>query len=304
MNCDACPPAGNDLRRTSTGKALALLITLGGLVGCAAEPVGSPDDPTERDVLTVAVSIAPQAYLVERVGGPRIRTQVMVGPGASPATYEPKASQLRDLARADVYVSIGVPFETTWMKRFAAANPRMQIVDVTGGTVLMSTGGQPDPHTWLSPRLVAAQAAVLRDALVAIDPAHRGEYDANLEALRSDIAALDTRIRAALDKVTERAFIVFHPSWGYFARDYDLEMIPIEVGGTEPAPAELVRIIGTARRRGIRVVFAQPEFSTAQASTIAAAIGGEVLLISPLERDWLANLDRVASTLAQALNPR
>ena len=100
-----------------------------------------------------------------------------------------------------------------------------------------------------------------------------------------------------------RRFLVFHPSWGYFAQEYGLEQIPVEVGGQEPSAAELAKVIALAQEEGIRVVLAQPEFSTQAAETIAREIGGEVLLVSPLAPDWLANMRRVAETFARALEP-
>jgi zinc transport system substrate-binding protein len=79
-------------------------------------------------------------------------------------------------------------------------------------------------------------------------------------------------------------------------------MIPIEIGGQEPSAAELAALIAEARGEDIRVIFAQPEFSTRSAETIAQEIGGKVLLISPLAPDWLDNLRRVAETFAEGLS--
>ena len=95
--------------------------------------------------------------------------------------------------------------------------------------------------------------------------------------------------------------MVFHPAWGYFGDDFELEMIPIEVGGQEPSPAELADLITTAREENIKVIFVQPEFSTENAETIATEIGGKVLPISPLAEDWLTNLRQVANTFAEVL---
>jgi zinc transport system substrate-binding protein len=137
--------------------------------------------------------------------------------------------------------------------------------------------------------------------LAELDPTHATAYAANLAALERDIAALDADLRATLAGVQGRKFMVFHPSWGYFARDYGLEQIAVEVGGQEPSAQELAALITTARAEGIRVVFAQPEFNTANATTIAREIGGEVLLISPLAEDWLDNLRTVADAFGSAL---
>jgi zinc transport system substrate-binding protein len=174
-------------------------------------------------------------------------------------------------------------------------------VDTTEGIERVGGPENPDPHIWLSPLLVQIQAETIAEALIALDQAHADAYRANLDAFVAHIAELDADIRETLDGVEQRRFMVFHPSWGYFARDYGLEMIPIEVGGQEPSAAELAGLIARAREEEIEVIFAQPEFSTEAAETIAAEIGGEVLLISPLAEDWLGNMRRVADVFAEQL---
>jgi zinc transport system substrate-binding protein len=246
----------------------------------------------------------------------------MVLPGSSPATYEPKPEQLAALSQADAYVSIGVPFEQAWLDRIASANSEMLIVDTTAGVERMPMRAHhhpgeekehkeeephegepenPDPHVWLSPALVKIQVQTIYEALVELDPAHQDAYKANLDSFIADVDVLDADLRETLEGVKSKQFMVFHPAWGYFARDYGLEMIPIEVGGQEPSAAELAALITEAQEGDIQVIFAQPEFSTRDAKTIADEIGGEVLLISPLAPDWLDNLHRVADTFAEVL---
>ena len=93
--------------------------------GCAT-PASTP--PLASG-LQITVSVVPQKYFVQRVGGEHVTVNVMVLPGANPATYEPKPEQLKALSRADAYISIGVPFEATWLPKIRAANGAMQIVD-------------------------------------------------------------------------------------------------------------------------------------------------------------------------------
>ena len=261
------------------------------------------------------MSIVPQEYFVKRIGGEHVTVNVMVQPGASPATYEPKPEQLKALSRADAYVGIGVPFESAWIERIAGANRQMLIVDTTQGIARVPMvagvhevkgergggGRSPDPHIWLSPRLVKIQAKTIRDALAKLDPKHEEEYQANLESFLRDIDELDAAIQEALAGLPSRKFVVFHPAWGYFSRDYDLEMIPIEIGGTEPSARELAELIALARQEAIKVIFAQPEFRIRDAETIAKEIDGAVVLISPLAPDWLDNLNKVARTFADVL---
>ncbi len=293
-----------------------LLVSLA-LTGCAGR--GS-EEVAESGQLQITVSILPQAYFVERVGGEHVSVTVMVLPGQSPATYEPSTEQMAALSRADAYFSIGVPFENAWLDRIASANPDMVVVDTSEGITRRSIEAHthrsdddrsddhaevvahPDPHIWLSPRLVKIQAANIGAALADLDPAHAGEYSANLAAFEAEIDALDAEITEKLSGLENRKFMVFHPSWGYFAEDYGLEMYAIEVGGQEPSAAELTELVRRAKAEGIRVVFAQPEFNTRFAEVIAEEIDGRVLLISPLDRDWAANLREVAQTLAEVLS--
>ncbi|MBM4466100.1 MAG: cation ABC transporter substrate-binding protein [Chloroflexi bacterium] len=293
--------------------AVALLPFVVLLAGCSQ---GTRPEPT--DTLHVTVSIVPQKYFVERIGGQHVTVSVMVQPGASPETYEPKPEQLRALSEADAYVSIGLPFEKAWLDRIASTNPNMLMVDTTRGLERMPMGvhhhhgeeerppegetENPDPHIWLSPELVKVQAQTIYEALVRLDAAHKETYQANLDSFMADIDALDADICQTLARVENRKFMVFHPAWGYFARDYGLEMISIEVGGQEPSAAELAALISEAREEGIRVIFAQPELSTRTAETVAREIGGEVLLVSPLAPDWLDNLRQVAETFAEVLS--
>ncbi len=273
------------------GLALAMLVAACGtpVPVVTAPPGGS---------LKVMVSIVPQKYFVERIGGDRVNVSVMVAPGFNPATYEPRPSQIQALSETQMYVRIGVPFEEAWMGRIAAANEHMLIVDQSQGIERIDGT---DPHVWLSPRLVKVQARTIIDGLVELDAGSEDFYRSNLDAFLADLDELDASIEQTLADLESRKFVVFHPAWSYFARDYDLEMIPVQIEGSDPSGAEMADLIKTARENNIKVIFAQPEFSTERAATIAQEIGGEVLLISPLAPDWLDNLRQVANTFAKVL---
>ena len=156
----------------------ALLLGTWLLFGC-----GSGEATNSTSSLNVTVSILPQTYFVERIGGEHVDVNVMVQPGNSPATYEPKPEQLTSLSKADAYISIGVPFESAWLDKIAAANKNMRMVDTTQGIEKVSQ----DPHIWLSPELVKIQSQTIYEALSELDPAHEAEFKANLDAFIADI---------------------------------------------------------------------------------------------------------------------
>jgi zinc transport system substrate-binding protein len=267
-----------------------------------------------QPVLQVTVSILPQKYFVERIGAPYVHANVMIGPGDEPHSYEPKPAQMRALGDSRAYFAIGVEFEGAWLDRFASTNNEMRIVNTVAGMERLPLPSyqnrgadeeqketELDPHVWTSPRRVKAILQVTYEALVELDPQHAAQYRSNLEAFLADIDELEAYIDQTLAGLSGRRFLVFHPSWGYFAQDYGLEQIAVQVGGQEPSARELAQVIQLARAEDIRVVLAQPEFSAKAAETIAQEIGGRVLLISPLAPDWLDNMRRVAQAFAGTL---
>ncbi|MGP8107159.1 MAG: metal ABC transporter solute-binding protein, Zn/Mn family, partial [Desulfobaccales bacterium] len=76
----------------------------------------------------VAVSILPQRYFVEKIGGQFVEVEVMVPPGATPETYEPRPGQMSALNGSGIYFACGVPFETTWLPKIISVNPKILVI--------------------------------------------------------------------------------------------------------------------------------------------------------------------------------
>jgi zinc transport system substrate-binding protein len=281
-----------------------------------------------QDKIPVYVSIAPQKYFVQQIGRDLVDVHVMVSPGASPATYEPKPRQMAGISKARAYFAIGVPFEGRWLEKIAAVNPHMKVVATDRGVhkIPMAAGhhlgededadrhdghghahddhdhgeGGLDPHIWLSPPLVKIQAARILMGLQEIDPSHGALYERNYHDFLQEIDRLDEQLKEKFAGGRDRRFLVFHPSWGYLAQAYGLKMTAIEVQGKDPKPAQLQALIAYARQEGIKVVFVQPQFSTRNAQLIAREIGGEVAFADPLAGNWADNLLNVADQIKAA----
>lgn len=270
-------------------KLLILLLLTSLTAGCI-----TPEQ--SDDQMSVIVSILPQKEFVERIGDAKVSVAVMIPPGASPATYEPSPGQLRDLSRAELYVRIGhIPFEKAWMDEIAATNPDMKILDSSEGIEIIEN----DPHIWLSPALVRMQVEHIAGSLIELDPGNKDYYIRNKESYLRDLDDLDADIRKNLSGIGNRKFMIFHPSWGYFAREYGLEQIPIEVEGKEPSASDLMRLVKTAKANNITAVFAAPQFNPESARVIAEEIGGTVVSIDPLAEDCAANMRAVSGMLGR-----
>ena len=269
---------------------------------------------------TYFVSILPQAYLLEQMGGDRITVKVMVPPGKSPATYEPTPRQVMELGTADGFFTLGVPFERNFLSALESTLPDLPLLDASRGIerrMLDShhhdeeeeegveehheEGGAPDPHIWLSPVLAQEIARNMAAVLIADDSENEAYYSSRLEALISDLEELDRELQETLAPLKGETLFVYHPSFGYFADRYGLHQEAIETGGREPSPADLERIIISAREEGVRAILVQPEFSQSSAQAVAQAIGGVVIPVETLNGDYANNLRNLAQELRKGL---
>jgi zinc transport system substrate-binding protein len=223
--------------------------------------------PVWASSLGVFVSIAPQKYFVQKIGGTLVNVSILVPAGADPHTYEPKPKQMVELSKSALYFAVGIDFERAWLKKISATYPRMRIIHTDEGIAKIPMSGEhrqegdihkhekkaqhhdgaPDPHVWLAPAPVKVQAAHILKALSEADPKNRLQYAAGYDAFLKELDALDGELKALFAGRKGEQFMVFHPAWGYFAESYGLEQAPVEAGGKEPkrqgdlCPASAIR---------------------------------------------------------------
>ena len=251
--------------------------------------------------LQIVVSILPLAEFAERIGGDNIRVSVMVPAGITPHSYEPTPLQLTNMDKAQIYIKVGTPieFEIAWLDKIFALNQDMVVCNASKD--IQSFDPNIDPHIWLSPLNAQIMVENIYNTLIAVDVQHKKYYTENKEEYIKKLHELDRYIREALKTKKNRKFLVYHPAWGHFASTYDLEQVSIEKQGKEPTAKGILEIIENAQREKIRVVFASPQFSTKSAQVIAREIQGQVVLIDPLEKNYIDNLYHIAGQLAQIL---
>lgn len=294
--------------RKLTVLAIVLVVAFSVTVGVSCT---RDNEPGEK--FRIVVTILPQAEFVEKVGGEEVEITVMVPEGHSPHTYEPSPGQMKELSKADIYVKVGsgVEFERVWMERFIDLNGDMAIVDCSQGIELepmttnatnhseISATGKLDPHIWMSPRNAMVMVENIARGLMEIDPSNNDYYQGNLEEYTTALEEIDMSIKNGLTDVENRIFMVYHPAFGYFAREYNLTMLTIEDEGKEPTPAGLAHIIEQAKKYDIRVVFASPQFNPDSVEVIADEIDGKVIFVDPLAKDYCDNLSELRDYLIQ-----
>ncbi len=287
-------------------RALTLIFLLMSLLS-----VGAADKPL------VAVSLLPQAEFVRRIAGDSISLLVLVGPGASPHSYEPSPRQMAELSKARIWFTIGVDFEKALKPKIAKLYPSLGIVDTSAkvafraleehhhdGTEADAPGDAPggrDQHIWLGREAVKAQLAVILSSLQALVPAQAAAFSSRHAAFGAELDRVFDGLKAELKANAGKKVFVFHPSFGYFLDEFGLIQEAVEAGGKEPTQKILAELIQEAKAEGAKTIFVQKQFPAAAAKTVASAIGGVVVEIDPLAENWLENIQIMGEALRRSL---
>jgi zinc transport system substrate-binding protein len=257
----------------------------------------------------VFVSIPPQAFLVEWLAGDLVQVEVMLPPGASPATYEPTPKQMVALDRSQLYLQIGAPFEGPVLGKIADLMPELRVVDCRAGVTLEPLGsdghdhgaGLLDPHIWLDPQRMMTVASTTAKALQTLLPDEAPEIEDRLAALHQAIDDTDRQVAEVLAPYTGNTLVVFHPAFGYFARRYGLNQVAVEVDGKAPSARRLALLVNELSDQPVRALFIQPQFSRSAAERVADALDCELIELDPLAGEYLTNLETMANRIAGAL---
>ncbi len=259
--------------------------------------------------INVVVSIPPQAEFVEKIGGDKVKVTTMVPAGANPHIYEPLPQQLQALSQAELYAEVGsgIEFENVWMDKIKGINSKMLVINCSQGIKFIpNTEGdeesQYDTHVWVSPRNARIMVENTYQGLIQVDPANKEYYKSNKDKYLQELDKADKSIEKSLSGYENGKILVYHPAWGYFCRDYNLTQIAVEKNGKEPGPQGIAALISQAKRENIKIIFISPQYSRKNADTIASEIGGQVVLLDDLDRNYLQNLNKVAESFKITLN--
>lgn len=247
----------------------------------------------------ITVTIEPLRYFTEQIAGNKFEVKTMVPRGNSPETYEPTVRQLIDLSSSALYIKVGsIGFERTWMNKLKENAPQTTFIDTSVGIVpAKSINGITDPHTWMSCANAVAIAKNIYAAIVKEDSKNKEFYRQNLNKLIHIIQQTHSEIYNIFTKNKPKAFLIYHPSLTYFAREYGILQIPIEEEGREPSALQLQNVIKLAKKEGVKTMLVQAEFANRNTQTISKSTGAKVERINPLGYNWHKEMIEIAKKI-------
>jgi zinc transport system substrate-binding protein len=253
---------------------------------------------SENDKPTVLVSLAPYEWFVQQLAGSSVHVEVLVPPGASFHTYEPRLRQALKISNAKLWLRLGDPAEAKALEAMEGQNPLMKLVDLRKGLPLIGKGAGFDPHIWLSVRLVKTQAETMASALIDLMPSEQAKIVGRLQVLLEKLDALDHEIIKILSDLKPRVVVVSHPAYAYFCRDYHLKQIAIEQAGKEPSIGQLTRISDEIQQLGVDTIFVQVQHNPKSVEVLADRIGAQVVKLDPMQKDYPTMMRKIARRFA------
>lgn len=278
---------------------VSLAAWLGLLVACTA---------TTHDTPIVTVSIEPQKYILEQITGNRVEIRTLIANGANPETFDPSVNHIINLTKSIGFLRMGnIGFEAAILDKVHSENPDLPIFNTSLGVMPVtgthSHGGIThdviDPHTWTSVKNVKIISKNMLIAMTEIDPSNADYYRSNYDRFAARLDSLDNELTIRLAPHKGEAFMVWHPSLSYFARDYGLEQITAgNADNKEVAMGTLKETIDHAAEHKVRIFFYQKDLDSRQAEALSSQLGLTKVNINPLSYEWEKEMTAIADAIA------
>lgn len=232
----------------------------------------------------IVVSIYPYELLLKQMVGPEIEVRTLIPPNFSPHTYNPSPAELKSLYDADLVFSNGYGLETNIQTALNALGEKHLSAEQL--LQLPQKEENPNPHIWLSPRLMKKLVSELEGPLQRTFPSYKDSISYHCRELISQFSSLDSLIIQERAQFSHTPIITYHDSFHYFIQDYQLDYLgSIQSSpGQEPTPKELVYLGDLIKANQVKAIFVEPQMDRKSANVLAKEFHLQVIELDPLGR--------------------
>lgn len=302
-------------------KAAALFLAVVLLVssGCALR------DREEKEDFSIVASFYPMYIMLLNItdGIDDVQVHVMAQQHTGCLhDYQLQSSDMQELTKADVFVVNGAGMES-FLNRVTEQLPDLPVITATEGMELLHAGEtahdheedhdheeeEVNPHVWVSIKGAMQEVETITQGLMKADPTHAKAYRQNADRYLQQLQELSDEMQAALDPYAGTSIVTFHEAFPYFAEEFGLNIAAVvnREPESEPSARELAETIDLIRNSHVKAVFAEPQYSTDTAQTVAQESGVPVYLLDPctsgsMEKEaYLTAMRQNMQVLQQAL---
>ncbi len=242
-----------------------------------------------NEKITIAVTITPYKYLVEKIAGNEVNVVCSIPEGATPHHYEPTPKLIRSVSSAEYYFKVGkyMEFEDVWLQKIKGINSQLVVYDLSENVTYKNN----DPHIWLSPVKLKTIARNILNTLIEITPDHHKLFTGNYNAFVDSLDIVFDKLNSSFSEIKNqlKVLLVYHGSWEYFADDFGFTQISIEKGSKSASAKEFKEIFNLVSKSNVKVIFIDPQHSRQSAEVIAKDLKIVTDVINPLPDNLLEN---------------
>lgn len=276
----------------------------GGLLALLLILTGCQSTTNTSDKLKVVVTFYPLAQFAESIGGEYVEVVNLVPTGEEVHGFELTPKNRADIEESDLFVYNGLSLES-WVEDVIATVNELHVVNSsTGVHALEASGdhdhegedhdheeeeehdhGEYDPHIWLSVKSAKIQLKNILEGLIAVDPDHETQYQANYDIEVAKMDELDEEYTTQLADLQTRQIVTSHQAFAYLAHDYDLEQVAITGinDESEPTAQALIEVIEYIKENQLKVIFVGELVSSKVSEQIASETGAELKVLYTIE---------------------
>lgn len=256
------------------------------LSGCGINPQTKQGD-SSADELTIITSFYPiyieTINVTKDIEGVKVINMTQAQTGCL-HDYSLTTENLKTLSNGDVFIINGAGMES-FLDKVVSQLPDIKVVDASKDiSLLTDTDGEENPHVWVSITNAMTQVSNIASQLSAVDPDHADRYSANAKAYNDKLQSLKEEMHSIIDNLPNKDIITFHEAFPYFAEEFNLNIAAVieREPGTEPSAKDLEETIEKVNTSGIKALFAEPQYSTKVADTIASETGATIYYLDPI----------------------
>ena len=221
--------------------------------------------------------------LLRQVGGRRVTVRQILRPNSDPHEYEPRPSDVKALADAQLVVRSGGDVDDWLGSLVDNSGTGAPVLTLIDHVHRLRRNGDLDPHWWQDPRNAMLAVAAIRDRLVKVDPGGAGAYRRNAAHYVQRLMRLDRGTAACIDRIPARGrkLVTTHDALGYYAARYGLEVIgavlPSLSTQAQPSARDIEALVSQIERTGVKAIYPEsslnPKLERAVARESGASVG-------------------------------
>jgi manganese/zinc/iron transport system substrate-binding protein len=272
---------------------LIILLSIIALTACSTTTQSG--DLSSRKI-NVTTTVGMLNDIVKNVGGERVNTIGLMGPGVDPHLYKPTASDLQKLEAADVIFYGGLELEgrmtDVFVKLARIGKPTYAVSEDISTELLRQPKefeGKYDPHIWFDVTLWEQATQKVNTILRTLDPGSKEYYQKNTDTYIAQLDELNEYVSSQIQTIPEqsRVLVTAHDAFGYFGDQYGMEVRGLQgtSTATEAGAADVQSLAKLLCDRGIKAIFVESSIpratieavqKAAQAQGCEVSIGGSL----------------------------